>query len=95
MAQIFTTDRKIENEGGIISEFITAARQIRYNAEAIAPHYNEMAAWERKEYESCHADNVAIFNSAKAKMMNFESTFNELLFKYNMSVAVFICKYGI
>ena len=74
----------------VIASIITAKNQIAYNESSIAPYYGEMAAWEAKEYQQTHSDNVAELSDLTNHMMANESIFNNELSKYGISTAVFI-----
>lgn len=74
----------------LIGKLVDLDRAIRYHQSEIAPHYDQMEAWERKEYQGILSDKKAEFQQSRKIMIDNQSIFNLELQNYNLSVVTFL-----
>jgi len=84
---------KPQHETSVIGQMIQLVSSINYHKNEIAPRLHEAELFERKEYEAMNNENIQSLSEMKAYIIENESTFNNLLFSYGLSVSVFINKF--
>ena len=84
---------KPQHETSVIGQMIQLASSINYHKNEIAPRLQDAEPFERKEYEAMNNENIQSLSEMKAYIIENESTFNNLLSSYGLSVSIFINKF--
>ena len=84
---------KPQHETSVIGQMIQLASSINYHKNEIAPRLQDAVPFERKEYEAMNNENIQSLSEMKAYIIENESTFNNLLSSYGLSVSIFINKF--
>ncbi len=74
---------------------IDAYTAINYHNQEIKPHLSKMEAWEAKEYNQIHEDNINTHKEASGKIAVSQWVFGEALHQYNYTVKQFLNEYSI
>jgi len=84
---------KPKHEDTLLQKSLSLKSQISYINIALAAYSHKLQNWEIAEYKEILSSLSNEMEQAKAKLLENQSVFNEILAEYNTSVVVFIAKH--
>ena len=83
---------KPQHQDTMIGKLQELVQSRNYHEREIAPYYNSMQGWERKEYQKSQIDTINEIEKVKNYIIQNEKIFNDILVGYGMSSITFIAK---
>lgn len=81
---------KPQDKDGVIGQIISICNQVKYLESDVMTFFNEMEAWEQKEYRAMYHSYKNELNELSKCMRENLSFWNERLGFYHTSTAVFL-----